>query len=69
MTLKDILELGYGIDFSTLRFEVKKDADTCTKEEIMDSLSNDELIVDGEVITDFDIYGDKPNGFVELYYD
>ena len=69
MTIKEILEDGYGIDFSTLKFDIQKDAVACTKEEIIESLTNDELIIDGEIVTDFDIYSDKPNGYIELYCD
>ena len=71
MTLADILSDGYGIDMATLRFEIRTDLElddgACTKEEILRSINEDEIIVDGQFIDDFDIYGDKPNGYVELY--
>ena len=69
MTLKDILEKGYGIDFSTLKFEIQNGVDAETKEEILASMENDEIIVDGEWIDDFDIVPDEPNGYIELYHD
>jgi hypothetical protein len=69
MTLKDILENGYGIDFSTIDFKTLPNVDACTKEEIIKSMENDEIIVDGEWINDFDIVPDTPNGYVELYWD
>ena len=58
MTLKDILEDGYGIDFSTLDFKTKEDAET--KEEILKSIETNELLLNriGKSIveiTDFDI--------------
>ena len=68
MTLREILEDGYGIDFSTLKFDFHKGMDHCTRDEVMQSLSEDELIIDGQLINYFDIYADKPNGFVELYH-
>lgn len=68
MTLKDILE-GYGIDFSTIDFKIQEGADACSKEDIIKSMENDELIVDGRWIEDFDIVSDEPNGYVELYWD
>ena len=69
MTIKDILVLGYGIDFSTLKFETDSNVDTRTKEEIMKSLENDDIIVDGEWINDLDVVSDSPNGYIELYHD
>ena len=71
MTLKDILEDGYGIDFSTLKFQMRTDLELdgyCTKEEILKSMAEDEFIVDGEFIDDFDIVSDSPNGYIELYW-
>lgn len=69
MTLKDILEKGYGIDFSTLKFKLRTDLefDNLTEDEVTNRLATDEFIVEGEVIEDFDIYGDEPNGYIELY--
>ena len=68
MTLKDILE-DYGIDFSTLQFKLRTDIelDNLTKEEVLTRLATDELIADGSYVIDFQVYGDKPNGWVELY--
>ena len=70
MTLKDLLENGYGIDFSTLKFEMRTDLELdgyCTKEDILKSMTEDEFIVNGEFIEDYDIVFDSPHGFVELY--
>ena len=71
MTLADILSNGYGIDLSTLRFELRTDLDfdegAPTKEEILKSINEDEIIVDGSFIEDFDIVADSPKGFIELY--
>ena len=67
MTLADILSKGYGIDLSTLKFETIPGADTCTKEEILKSINEDEIIVDGSFIDDFDIVADEPKSFIELY--
>lgn len=69
MTLKDILETGLGIDFSTLKFKLREDLefDNLTVSEVLEHLEKDEIIVNGQLIEDFDIYGDEPNGFVELY--
>lgn len=58
MTLKDILEDGYGIDFSTLDFKTREDSGT--KEEILKSIETNELLLNriGKStmeITDFDI--------------
>ena len=54
MTLKDILENGYGIKFDTLQFDVKEGS--CTKEEILSSMENNQLrIEDGDGFDDFDI--------------
>ena len=68
MTLKDILD-GYGIDFSTLKFQLRTDLelDNLTIEEVRNRLESDELIADGSFIYDFDVYGDSPNGYLELY--
>ena len=65
MTLKDILE-GYGIDFSTLKFQLRKDIelDNLTIQEVKDQLADDEIIVDGSFICDFDTY----EGCLELYW-
>ena len=65
MTIKDILE-GYGVDFKTLRFETVKGAQ-CSAEEIRKQLSENILMIDGELIRDYEIYADEPLGFVELY--
>lgn len=65
MTLKDILESGYGIDFSTLSFEIIKDADACPKEEILKSIEENELVFQiddlhrSQTIMDFGILDDK----------
>ena len=70
MTIKDLLENGYGIDFSTLKFKIRTDLELdgyCTKEEILKSMAEDEFIVNGEFIEDYDIVGDSPHGFIELY--
>ena len=71
MTLADILSSGYGIDLSTLRFELRTDLEcdeeAPTKEEILKSINEDEIIVDGSFIDDFDIVADSPKGFIELY--
>jgi hypothetical protein len=69
MTLKDILE-DYGIDFATLKFKLRTDLelDNLTTEEVKERLATDEIIVDGSFICDFDIYGDSPNGYIELYW-
>ena len=70
MTLAEILSNGYGIDINTLKFEFRTDLEldgACTKEEVMKSLKEDDIIVNGEWIEDFDIVPDEPNGYVELY--
>lgn len=70
MTLAEILSNGYGIDIDTLKFEFRTDLEldgACTKEEVMKSLKEDDIIVNGEWIEDFDIVPDEPNGYVELY--
>ena len=71
MTLADILSTGYGIDLSTLRFELRTDLEfddeAPSKEDILKSINEDEIIVDGSFIEDFDIVADKPKGFIELY--
>ena len=70
MTIADILSNGYGIDLSTLKFKLRTDLEldgACSKAEILRSINEDEIIVDGHFISDFDIYGDEPNGYVELY--
>ena len=78
MTLKDLLE-GYGIDFSTLDFKVAKSDDSCpcTKEEILKSIEENEIVFDtnspiDEIqpgvkyhISDFDI----ESGKTTLYWD
>jgi len=70
MTLKDILEIGYGIDFDSLTFKMKRNEPgyTTDPKDIKESLATDEIIVDGSWITDFDLYGDCPNGYIELYW-
>ena len=67
MTLADILTNGYGIDLSTLKFETIPGADTCTKEEILKSINEDDIIMKGKWIDDFDIVPDEPTGCIELY--
>lgn len=69
MTLADILSNGYGIDLSTLKFETIPGVDTCTKEEILKSINEDDLIMSGKWIDDFDIVSDEPNGYIEFYSD
>ena len=68
MTLKDILE-DYGIDFSTLKFKLREDLelDNLTVKEVKDRLATDEIIVEGNFVNDFYLYGDVPNGYIELY--
>jgi hypothetical protein len=70
MTLKDILETDYGIDFDSLTFKMRdKNPDYATDpKDIKESLATDEIIVDGSFITDFDLYGDCPGGYLELYW-
>ena len=46
MTIKDILEDHYGIDFSSLDFKIKDEELSCTKEEILKSLEENELVFD-----------------------
>lgn len=46
MTIKDILEDYYGIDFSSLDFKIKDEELSCTKEEILKSLEENELMFD-----------------------
>jgi hypothetical protein len=71
MTLAEILSNGYGIDLSTLRFELRTDLefdDECpSKEEILKSINEDEMIMNGKWIDDFDIVPDEPNGYIEFY--
>ena len=69
MTLKDILE-DYGIDFATLKFQLRTDLelDNLTTKEVKERLATDEIIVDGSFICDFQVYGDEPNGYIELYW-
>ena len=71
MTLAEILSNGYGIDLSTLRFELRTDLefdDGCpSKEEILKSINEDEMIMNGKWIDDFDIVPDEPNGYIEFY--
>lgn len=67
MTLADILSNGYGIDPSTLKFETIPGMVTCTKEEILKSIKEDDMIMNGKWIDDFDIVSDEPNGYIELY--
>ena len=69
MTIKDILE-GYGIDFNSLTFKMTDypdDPEPLTAEEAKRMLEEDEIIVNGEFIDDFDIVPDDPNGYIELY--
>lgn len=68
MTIKDIL-FGYGVDFDTLTFKTRKGSDIKTAEEIKERLANDEFVVDGEFMGYYCIYGDEPNGYIELYED
>jgi hypothetical protein len=71
MTLADILSNGYGIDLSTLRFELRTDlefdGEGPSKEEILKSINEDEMIMNGKWIDDFDIVPDEPNGYIEFY--
>ena len=71
MTLADILSNGYGIDPSTLKFKLRTDLEfdneAATEAEIIKSINEDEIIVDGCFIDDFDIVADSPKGFIELY--
>ena len=71
MTLADILSNGYGIDLSTLKFKLRTDLEfdneAATEAEILKSINEDEIIVDGNFIDDFDIVADDPKGFIELY--
>ena len=71
MTLADILSNGYGIDPSTLKFKLRTDLEfdneAATEAEILKSINEDEIIVDGCFIDDFDIVADNPKGFIELY--
>lgn len=67
MTLADILTEGYGIDLSTLKFETIPGVDTCTKEEILKSIKEDDMIMNGKWIVDFDMVPDEPKGFIEFY--
>lgn len=60
MTLKDILEDCYGIDFETLTFNTQKGVDTCSVEEIKKSIEQNELVLEDSLtgkrleIDDFD---------------
>lgn len=71
MTLAEILSYGYGIDLSTLRFELRTDLEFDdegpSKEEILKSINEDEMIMNGKWIDDFDIVPDEPNGYIEFY--
>lgn len=71
MTLADILSTGYGIDLSTLRFELRTDLElddgAPSKEEILKSIKEDDIIMNGRWIDDFDIVPDEPAGYIELY--
>ena len=71
MTLADILSNGYGIDLSTLKFKLRTDLEfdneAATEAEILKSINEDEIIVDGSFIDDFYIVADDPKGFIELY--
>ena len=62
MTLADILSNGYGIDLSTLKFKLRTDLEfdneAATEAEILKSINEDEIIVDGSFIDDFDIVAD-----------
>ena len=68
MTPKDILE-AYGIDFATLKFQLKNpDTDDLTEySEVRERLATDEIVVDGELVNDIFLYGDTPHGWLELY--
>jgi hypothetical protein len=67
MTPKDILE-AYGIDFATLKFQLKSpDTDGLTESEVRERLATDEIVVDGELVNDIFLYGDTPHGWLELY--
>lgn len=71
MTLADILSNGYGIDLSTLRFELRTDLEfddeAPSKKEILKSINEDDMIMNGKWIDDFDIVPDEPNGYIEFY--
>ena len=57
MTLKEILEDGYGIDFESLDFTTR---DGSTKEEILKSMSENEIKVESRGVLcppdDYDIF-------------
>lgn len=71
MTLADILSTGYGIDLSTLRFELRTDLEfddeAPNKADILKSINEDDIIMNGKWIDDFDIVPDEPTGYIELY--
>lgn len=71
MTLADILSTGYGIDLSTLKFELRTDLEfddeKTIKERILKSINEDDIIMNGEWVDDFDIVPDEPAGYIELY--
>lgn len=67
MTLKDILEVGFGIDFNSLKFEVKEGQADLTAEEVKQKLERLELEFNPETdctahdfipIVDIDVWGD-----------
>ena len=67
MTLKDILEVGFGIDFNSLKFDVKQDMSDLTAEETKQKLESLELEFNPQTdctandfipIVDIDVWGD-----------
>lgn len=73
MTIKDILEIGYGIDFETLTFNTEENVDACTVEEIKKSLAENELVIEASLngkrleFDDFDILDDNKETII--YYE
>ena len=69
MTIADILATGYGIDLDSLTFKMQAQlTDVPSPEAVKKSLANDEFIIDGETELFFDIYGDEPRSFIEIYH-
>ena len=70
MTLKELLETGYGIDFSTLDFKLQEGYEG-TKEDVLKSLENNEVLITASLggatfeVEDYDIE-DTP-GVTTLY--
>lgn len=74
MTLADILTNGYGIDLSTLKFKLRTDLEfdneEDTKAEILKSIKEDDMIMNGKWVDDFEIVHDVPyGGYIGLYSD